>query len=366
MIRHKRVFQTTIPFATAIVLCCGTCRGTMPEESLFVDEMLVVLVDSVNVPAGQSGVIAEIAVREGQVVKVGHELASLDDRRARLEEAVAQTQLEIATEKAAHGLATSLARKQLAQQRQLARQHEIAGEIADRKAKNEVRILASKKAEAVAKNELERATRARREFVDSVSQSEIDSLRLAYERTSLETEQADFERRVDILQAKAESEAAAGHALAIERYEIELQQASADQRVQELEVELQRHRTELAKLERLHRKVFAPLGGVVVQRFCNQGDWVNAGDPVVRVVRLDRLRAEGFVSSDQVDRLRARRNVVLEIQSGADSVIKREGKVVFISPEIDPVNNELRFWVEFDNPKRDVLPGMRLSLRSKP
>ncbi len=66
-----------------------------------------------------------------------------------------------------------------------------------------------------------------------------------------------------------------------------------------------------------------------------------------------------------IDQLRQNRSVHLTIQMGADSTVEREGQIVFISPEIDPVNKEVRFWVEFDNPKLDVLPGMRLSLRSK-
>ena len=36
--------------------------------------------------------------------------------------------------------------------------------------------------------------------------------------------------------------------------------------------------------------------------------------------------------------------------------------MVFISPEIDPVNHEVRFWVEFDNSDGDVLPGLRALL----
>ena len=71
------------------------------------------------------GVIAEIAVREGQTVRSGQELARLDDRKSQLEELLARTQLEIANEKAASGLATDLAEKKLAQQRQLAKQHDI-------------------------------------------------------------------------------------------------------------------------------------------------------------------------------------------------------------------------------------------------
>ena len=73
----------------------------------------------------------------------------VDDRQAQVEESLAQTQLEIAREKAENELATDLAEKQLAQQQQIAKQHEITREVASRKANNEVRILASKKAESV-------------------------------------------------------------------------------------------------------------------------------------------------------------------------------------------------------------------------
>ena len=115
----------------------------------------------------------------------------------------------------------------------------------------------------------------------------------------------------------------------------------------------------------MQHKIIAPLDGVVVEIFRDKGDWVTAGDPVVRVIRLDRLRAEGFIESALIQSIRNNRRVHLTIQLGANSFVQREGEIVFISPEIDPVNNEVRFWVEFDNPKLDVLPGMRLSLRSK-
>ncbi len=189
---------------------------------------------------------------------------------------------------------------------------------------------------------------------------------MAYERTSLETQQAEFERQIDVLHAKSENEAATGHALSIDRSEIEVAQAFADERVQQLEVQLQRNQSQLAEFAKLQHKIFAPLDGVVVERFRGKGDWVNAGDPVIRVIRLNRLRAEGFVSSDRLALLRKDQKVDLRIRASEDRLIEREGEIVFVSPEIDPVNNEVRFWVEFDNPQRDVLPGMRLSLRSKP
>jgi multidrug efflux pump subunit AcrA (membrane-fusion protein) len=352
--------------ALALTIALALSTQVSAEQSLVVDEMVVVLIDAVNVPASATGIIATISAREGDSVKAGQELGTLDDRKPRLEQSLARTQLKIATENAEHGLATELAEKKLAQQQQLTKQHEIAREIADKKAGNDVRILASKKSEAVAKIELDRATQARREFADSVSQSEIDGLRLAYDRTSLETVQADFDRQIDVLHATAENEVAKGHTLSIERSKIEVAQAVTNQRVQQLQVDMQKHQTELAELAALECKIIAPLDGVVVELFRAKGDWVTAGDPVVRVIRLNRLRAEGYIESDRINSIRNDRNVHLTIQTGADSFVQREGEIVFISPEIDPVNNQVRFWVEFDNPQLDVLPGMRSSLRSTP
>ena len=356
------MIKTIVSFFSCVTLVIGQVHSLKADDSILIEEMIVVLIDAVDVPASQNGVIAEISVQEGDAVKESAQLGKLDDRESKLKEMLARTQLSIAIENAGNGLAEDLAKKKLEEQRQLAKEHEYKMEIANRKADNEVRVLASRKAERVAMNELERATQARQEFIDSVSESEIDNLRLSFERTSLETEQADFERRLDALQAKAEAEAASGHQLGVERLNIEVEQAVADQRVQSLQVDLQRQQSKLAALAVEQQKILAPMDGIVVERFRNRGDWVNAGDPVIRVIRLDRLRAEGFVSSDQMNLLRIQQEVKLTIDRGSDGKLERVGEVAFISPEIDPINGEVRVWVEFDNPRLDVLPGMRLSL----
>jgi len=270
--------------------------------------------------------------------------------------------LEIANENARSGLAAELAEKKLAQEMQLAKEHKFKKQIADRKAENDVSVQASKKAELVAENELSRAVKARRQFVDSVSESEIDNLRLSYERSVLETKQAEFERVIDGLQAEAEAEAANSHQLGVERYTLELAQAKVEQRVQELQAELQRHQLQLAELASSLQTIKSPIDGVVVERFRNLGDWVKAGEPLVRVIRLDRLRAEGFISADQLDSIKVNQKVNLTIVRSEKSIVEREGVVKFISRELEPVSSEIRFWVEFDNASLDVLPGMRLSL----
>lgn len=331
-------------------------------EPIFVNEMQVVLIDSVDVPASQDGAIAVLTVDEGESVSVGDELVRLDDRKTKIEQDLAQTRLEIANQNAQSGLSAELAKKKLAQEKQLAKEHEFKQQIADRKAENDVSVQASKKAELVAENELNRATEARRQFIDSVSQSEIENLRLSYERTVLETKQAEFERVIDGLQAEAEAEAANSHQLGVDRYTLELAQAKVEQRVQELQAQLQMHQLKLAELASSKQVIQSPINGVVVERYRNLGDWVKAGEPVIRVIRLDRLRAEGFITADQLDSVAVGQKVQLAIERSEKKTVQREGVVKFISRELEPVSGDIRFWVEFDNASLDILPGMRLSL----
>lgn len=331
------------------------------HSTVIVDELVVILIDQNLVPSGQTGMIADITVSEGDVVRSGQSLGKLDDRQALIQATVAVTQVQIAMEKINGGRAADLAKKGLDEAQQTAQEHELLVEIANRKADNETRVLASKKSQAVAKNELDRANRARQRFVDSVSRSEIDGLRLAYEKTHLESKQAEFDQQIDRLQAKAEQEAARSHQLKIERSSIEVDQAVADQTVQQLELKLYQQQQALAELTIERAKFLAPFDGVVAEVLHRKGDWVKAGDPVIRVIRLDRLCVEGFISAEKAMSLKG--NLTLQIFANG-TTIERAGQVVFISSEIDPVNNEVKFRVEFDNSEQDVLPGMRLRLRA--
>ena len=50
-----------------------------------------------------------------------------------------------------------------------------------------------------------------------------------------------------------------------------------------------------ANLER--RRITAPLDAVVVELSRHEGEWAQVGDPVMRLVRIDRLRVEGFLNA---------------------------------------------------------------------
>lgn len=360
---HSKTNRPLFALAALSFWLIGNLNADQLDQSpLMVDSMVVTLIDQSSIPASVTGMIAEISVREGDAIDKNQSLGKLDDRRAAMEAKATEIQHRMAVEKLAGDRTSDLAKKMLAEAKQAADEHQLRLEIARRKAGNETRVLASRKSEAVAKNELDRATDARSRFTDSVSKSEIEGLRLAHDRMRLESEQAEFERQNDRLQAQAEQAAATGHELRVERSSIEVEQAIAASKVQDLEVQLFWQQFQLAQLATERHQFRAPFEGVVAEVLRRTGDWVQAGDPIMRVIRLNRLSAEGFVSASELPQLRRHNEVALEIQVADGRSIKRKGQIVFISSEIDPVNNEVKFRIEFDNPEHDVLPGMRLRM----
>ncbi|WP_442510248.1 HlyD family secretion protein [Novipirellula sp. SH528] len=332
-------------------------------DPLRIEDLIVVVVDEVQVPALETGAIDTLLAHEGMAVKRGDVLATLDRRRAELQLRLTKIQLEIATAKADDPSVVALAEKAHRRQQQLAKQQSVDVTIATQKASNDLRVLAATKAEAVAKNELARAVDARKRYVDSVSRSEIDGLSLAYERAKLETEQASFERQIDKLNVDSEQQAAVVQKIAVDESEIQVSQSVQQHQIEMLEQQLQQNQSELAEFLVAQHSVVAPFDATVVDVMRRRGDWVRAGDPVVRLVGLRRLRAEGYVDAKLRTRLLTVDSPTLFLHDSDGDVIERTGDVVFVSPEIDPVNQQVRFTVEFANPDDDVLPGMRMTLQ---
>lgn len=341
----------------------GFANGDQP---LRVDGMVVTVIESVDVPSSQTGAIAQIGVRAGDAVVAGESIAMLDDREAIAKQSIAKTQFDIARRRVSDDYAAEIAMAKLESEMQAASQHVIVANIAGEKAAGDVRVRAAKKSSEVAKVELDRATRSRDRYIESVSKSEIDALRLAYERSLLEIQQAEADRHLDRLAADAEQQATLGHQKNVDRYKLEAQQASGHKKIAELEIDLASEQLKLAVLETQQHTITSPIAGVVAELHKSKGDWVTTGQPVARVIRLDRLRAEGFVGLDQLNSLRSAADVRVSVRIDPETQVRRPGKVVFISPEVDPVNNEVRFWVEFDNADGVVLPGMKLTMETQP
>ena len=292
--RTQTVEPTALPgtrraaILLAALLAVGAARVAAAE--LPAAEVLVRLIDEVDVPARVPGVVRKVAVREGQAVAEGSVVACIDDAEARFARRQAELELQLARDQA----------------------------------KNDVRVRYATKSLEVARAELARAVESEKKYRKSVSQSELEELRLAAERARLEIEQAEWEMEV----ASASCQVKAND-LAAARWQLE------------------RH------------QIVAPLAGVIAQIYRKPGEWVVPGDKVVRIVRVDRLRAEGFLPARDADGSLVGRRVSLSVQLQKDARTTFTGQIVFISSEVDPVNGQVRVWAEVDNRQGKLRPGLR-------
>lgn len=280
-------------------LFCGACSSAVVIAAAWsadargaeirVASALLSLAEAVDVPAPDAGLLRDVTVREGSTVSADQVIATVDPRE--------------------HRFAADLIRHDL--------------RLARRESQSDIRVRLAAKEHSVAVAELARAESVNAALPNTVSEKEIDRLRLAAERTDLAIENTRFEQEL--------------LGLKIARIEADLRLAE--------------HR-----VDRL--AVAAPIGGVVAEMHRHAGEWVDRGEKVARVARVDRLRVEGYVDvRDALDGL-VGRPVTIEA-SLPDGVVGRSaGTVVFVSPEAEPINAQVRFWAEIDNRDLRLRPGL--------
>jgi macrolide-specific efflux system membrane fusion protein len=189
---------------------------------------LVALIDEVKIPARESGVIVKLAIRQGDVVKKGDILACIDDDQPQMEKRRADAEHKQSLAKAA----------------------------------SDVDVRYSEKAYDLAKATHEKAEQSHVRVRDSVTEVERHRLRLEWEKTELQIEQAKLERHLAALAATSK------------------------------EVEL------LAAQNSIERRVVrSPLDGEVEEVFPHEGEWLQPGEPLARIITTDRLYVEGFVDA---------------------------------------------------------------------
>jgi macrolide-specific efflux system membrane fusion protein len=193
-------------------------------------------------------------------------------------------------------------------------------QIAQAKAMNDVRIRFAKKSLEVSAAELRRSTDSIERFAKSVSQSQLDVEELTVQRNQLEAEQAEHEQHV----AKLEMNAKAN--------------------------ELTAARAAVAR-----RRITAPFDGVIVQVYVRKGEWVEPGQQALRIVNVDRLKAEGFVPASLATADLDGKPVRLAVEP--DDEQKFTGAIVFVSPEVDPITGQVRVWAEIENRDGRLRPG---------
>ena len=280
--RRTTVFLPVAAWWVAVLACRGAVAAEPVEPVL--ERCLVSLVEEAKVPAREPGAIVELAVREGDALRKGDVIARIDDN---------QPQMERRKAKAEHDQAVA-------------------------KAESDVDVRYAVKAEGVSERAYTKAKQAY-EAQKAVTEVEVDRLRLEWQKTALQIEQAELERKMSALAAAAKSAEVDATENAIER-----------------------------------RLIKSPLDGVVVQVFPHLGEWMQPGDPLARVVRADRLRVEGYVDAarfepDQV----TDRPVTVEVVLANDRRERFPGRIVFVSPLVES-GGDYRVFAEVENRRSEA------------
>lgn len=233
------------------------------------------LIDQVTLASDRTGIIAYVEAGEGDEVEEGQKIAGLHDE-------VAQANLA----------------------------------IAQKKSENDVEVRFSKKAAELAKAEHDKALEANQIVKNAVPDIEVRRLKLAAEKSTLQIEQADHQRKLDAL--------------------------NRDQAQAELDT----------------YRVKVPFDGVVTRVFKKKGEAVRQGDPILELASTRRVRVEGDLDIQHLTRVRpgCRVQVQLDVPDVELEIEKEtfEGRVEFVDVNVQPVSRQVRIWARVQN-RDDIL-----------
>ena len=205
-------------------------------------------------------------------------------------------------------------------------QAELESDQAEARATNRIRVEFAEKSLAVAQAELARSQESISQFAKSISQSQLDVEQLTIEKLTLERAQAEHERELDHFAWK-----------------------------------LRQQEVAAARLRLAQHTVEAPFAGTVALIRGRRGEWVELGAPVVRLVAIEKLRAEGFLDVEHLAAGLVGSSVLFRSGTGAEATESR-GTLQFVSPEMDPVTRQVRVWAEIANPAGKLRSGQQGTL----
>ena len=113
-----------------------------------------------------------------------------------------------------------------------------------------------------------------------------------------------------------------------------------------------------------HVTLYAPIGGVVIDKHARQGSYVKEGDAIYTIADLSRVWVVAEAYESDLPWLRYGQTVQFRTEAFGDEPF--EGTIAFIDPLLDRQRRTARVRVNVDNEERRLRPGMfvRASVRA--
>jgi multidrug efflux pump subunit AcrA (membrane-fusion protein) len=262
--------QLTAPAQPQPLAARAVAARSQPPRAAMISHCLVSVIEDIQVPAQESGLLTAVAVEEGSLVQRDQVVAQIDDRQAQLARYAAQMEREAALARASDDIEVRFA--------------EASFEVADAELKTNEVINAK--------------------TPGLVPVTEIRRQKLTRHRAELQIDKTKLDRSVAKMQADV-------HEAAVR---------AADDTI-------------------ARRKIVSPTNGEVVARIRQAGEWVNAGEPVLRVIRMDQLKVEGLLpAADYNPSELMHRPVLVEVELAHGRTAQFQGEVTYISPLVTAGN----------------------------
>lgn len=132
---------------------------------------------------------------------------------------------------------------------------------------------------------------------------------------------------------------------------------SRDEALQaKMEMELTEIEITRARLKLDRKSIFSPLGGRVVNRYHQVGEWVGPGEPLFQVIDMKSIKCRAFLRAGEAVKFALNKDVALVFPKPLGRVT---GRIVYLDPRFDIASGLSRMEILVDNPGMKLRPGMR-------
>jgi multidrug resistance efflux pump len=186
-----------------------------------------------------------------------------------------------------------------------------------------------------------------------------DDISVRYAKASADVAEADYRGDADANRKTPGSVPAEELREKLMKYteaKLSIEKARLELRIADQEANAAKADVDAAEENVRRHQVHAPQDGIVDKVHRHVGEWVREGDPVLHVIRMDRLRVDGFISAakyrpgDFIDGAAQIRVALAGERPGKPRTFS--GKVVFVDPN-DHAGGVFLVRVEVENEKEN-------------
>jgi len=176
----------------------------------------------------------------------------------------------------------------------------------------------------------------------------LDSREQLFKENALARRQVD-EAQVGYVQARGQYETAQEQLKTLQSVGKEEQMKAAKAQADASEAHYNGAEAQLGYTE-----IHSPITGVITDRPIWAGEMASAGTPLLTVMDVSRVVARANIPLEQAAVLRVGDEATITPGDGSEEVA---GKVIVVSPAVDPNTTTVQVWVEAVNPRERLKPG---------